>query len=105
MSPTGPGCKSSWVTTRPARARSAGCSTAGSAARNWNPARWAEMSYPFLAHAQVLEPGTLQELDTLVTRLRTFLQVAHRDDGSLYPPAASVPGVLAILTADPSSPA
>ena len=63
------------------------------------------MSYPFLAHAQVLEPGTLQELDTLVTRLRTFLQVAHRDDGSLYPPAASVPGVLAILTADPSSPA
>jgi len=45
------------------------------------------MSYPFLANAQLLDEGTIQELDTLVTRLRTFLQVSHREDGTLYPQA------------------
>lgn len=47
------------------------------------------MPYPFLSYAQVLQPGTIQELDTLVTRLKAFLAVAHNEDGTLKAAAAA----------------
>jgi len=51
------------------------------------------MAYPFLADPQVLDKGTQQVLDTLITQLRAFLAKSHNPDGSQTPASVNIAGL------------